>query len=156
MPLNTPQLAVSTVHLESLDNRQTRVVQLKLAWEVLRAAAPDHALLMGDFNFSDGWPDSQALDPTYVDLWCHLQPLKQSEESYATPPTGVNAHGAKTRARGCQLHALPQLVLDVLPTCAPRQVAPCRARRSGRPGDPTASCCVRLVGRRGRSRLSEI
>ena len=70
--------------------------QLKLAWGVLKTAAPHHAALMGDFNFSDGWPDSKALDTSYVDVWNHLQPLKAAEESYATPPTGGNAHGASS------------------------------------------------------------
>lgn len=72
--LNGQQVAVATVHLESLRaSAPARAVQLGRIFPAL-AVAP-HAVLMGDFNFCSAWAEEQAnLDPAYLDVWPALRP----------------------------------------------------------------------------------
>jgi len=87
------QLAIGTVHLESLDNYRMRVKQLELTWGVLDGSGAVHAALVGDFNFSDGWKDEKALSSTFVDVWTTVHPLEAPETSYATPPPCIASQG---------------------------------------------------------------
>lgn len=72
--VNGQQLAVATVHLESLrPSAPVRAVQLERIFPIL--ATTPHAVLMGDFNFCSAWAGEQAnLDPAYLDVWPALRP----------------------------------------------------------------------------------
>lgn len=95
------ELLVGTVHLESLDSTSMREKQLTLISKILagssvRAAQPlpsggagggarlalatQHRtkgwMLVGDFNFSDGWKEEKLLSKLGVDLWRVLYPDK--------------------------------------------------------------------------------
>ena len=74
--VNGQQLAVATVHLESLRaSAPARAVQLGQIFPIL-ASAP-HAVLMGDLNFCSAWAGEQAnLDPAYLDVWPALRPAE--------------------------------------------------------------------------------
>ena len=89
-----PQLAIGTVHLESQANAAFRKQQLGVVWGVLSKADASHAVLCGDFNFSDGWPECRALDPAFQDVWLQLHPATAPECSYMTPPPGSADAGA--------------------------------------------------------------
>lgn len=69
-----PMLA-ATVHLESLKCQRVREAQLDTIFPILRrGAGAQHSLLMGDFNFSDGWPETAHIDGEFVDLWRAISP----------------------------------------------------------------------------------
>lgn len=87
--VNGQQLAVATVHLESLRaSAPARAVQLGRIFPIL-ASAP-HAVLMGDFNFCSAWAKEQAyLDPAYLDLWPALRP---GEPGYTVDATVNQMH----------------------------------------------------------------
>lgn len=74
------QLAVATTHMESfLEDGPIRAQQLDQIFAELAREREDArvsaTVLAGDFNFGDGeQPDSQHLDPDFVDLWTQLRP----------------------------------------------------------------------------------
>ena len=63
------------MHLESLDSTPTRHLQLQLVFS--RLAATSHAVLLGDCNFAPSDPESESLDPDYVDAWEAVHPQEQ-------------------------------------------------------------------------------
>jgi endonuclease/exonuclease/phosphatase family metal-dependent hydrolase len=67
-------MAVATTHMESfLEDGPTRATQLDGIFSFLKNA--DDAVLLGDLNFGDGdLPETEHLDPTYVDVWTSLLP----------------------------------------------------------------------------------
>jgi endonuclease/exonuclease/phosphatase family metal-dependent hydrolase len=67
-------LAVATVHLESpLEAGETRARQLKQVFPLLKEA--DDAVLLGDYNFSEGWqPETGVLPKDFVDVWKTVKP----------------------------------------------------------------------------------
>ena len=69
--INQKPLAVATVHLESLNNAQCRVEQMRIAFEVLNMF--EDAMLMGDFNFDSSWTKEQtAIDKNFDDIYLTL------------------------------------------------------------------------------------
>ncbi|MCU0654468.1 MAG: endonuclease/exonuclease/phosphatase family protein [Polyangiaceae bacterium] len=73
-PPGCPELTVGTVHLESRRwNGDVRAEQLEVALSTLRSISQD-AVLAGDFNFDDGWPEASRLKafPDFTDLWLAL------------------------------------------------------------------------------------
>lgn len=77
-------LAVASVHLESLRYANTRRRQLERIFPILDDYP--HAVLMGDFNLCSTWDENQNLDPRYVDIWAHLRP----DEPGWTEDTDIN------------------------------------------------------------------
>ena len=64
---------MGNVHLDSmLEDGPVRAQQLQAMFAALRG--PDEALLVGDFNFGDGEPESSALEPGFVDAWKLVKP----------------------------------------------------------------------------------
>ena len=94
------------MHLESLNNTHTREQQLDLAWRVLRQAGPEHAMLMGDFNFSDGWTEQRKLDKCFVDVWRELNPLPSGKEECKDDPAQGAACLAAVRVSSARLLTL--------------------------------------------------
>lgn len=79
-------LLAATVHLESLNCQRVREAQLDTIFPILRrGAGAQHALLMGDFNFSDDWPEQNRLDGEFVDLWHKLFP---EDPGHTMPASG--------------------------------------------------------------------
>jgi len=75
----------ATVHLESLNSERLRKSQLDTIFSVLnRPGAAPSSMLVGDFNFSDGWPEQQHIAPTYLDVWRALHP---DHPGYTMPPS---------------------------------------------------------------------
>ena len=81
---------IATIHLESLDNARCRANQLAAIWQILdRVSANGHAVLMGDFNFSDGprfQIEQQALDAKYIDVWKQINPQVAGHTMRASGP----------------------------------------------------------------------
>ena len=65
-------LRVGVVHLESLANSDLRQQQLAAAFQTLKPK--QSSILLGDFNFGDGDPEGQSLDPDFPDAWPTLHP----------------------------------------------------------------------------------
>jgi endonuclease/exonuclease/phosphatase family metal-dependent hydrolase len=63
---STFKLAVNCTHLESLNNPTHRISQLQEI-EALNKGM-DMSIIAGDFNFSDGCPEDEAIKD-YVDVW---------------------------------------------------------------------------------------
>lgn len=61
---------VGVVQLESLANPDRRREQLATAFAVVKEAP--RSVLLGDFNFPDGAPETVALDPEFTDAWPSL------------------------------------------------------------------------------------
>lgn len=78
------ELAVASVHLESLGYAETRRKQLELIFPFLDEYP--HAVLMGDFNMCSTWDENQHLDSRYIDIWPHLHP----DEPGWTEDTDIN------------------------------------------------------------------
>lgn len=57
---------LGTVHLESLEHTQTRMLQLS-SYIVPILSTTSHCILTGDMNFSDEDPDGEALPETWQD-----------------------------------------------------------------------------------------
>lgn len=66
------EILVGTVHLESLKSRSVREAQLRTIFPILHEA--ESAILCGDFNFGDGWPETAAIDKDYADAWLVAHP----------------------------------------------------------------------------------
>ncbi|MCK6473335.1 MAG: endonuclease/exonuclease/phosphatase family protein [Planctomycetes bacterium] len=65
--------AVGTVHLESfLEDGPRRAVQLDQTFPMLDEA--EDGVLLGDFNFGEGEPESEHLDKRFADVWRALKP----------------------------------------------------------------------------------
>ncbi len=65
-------LTVGIVHLEGLrDAAEVRALQLHAVQR--RLARAGQAILLGDFNFGDGEPETAALDPAWTDCWRALK-----------------------------------------------------------------------------------
>lgn len=65
-------LAVGTVHLESfLEDGPRRAVQLDQTFPMLDEG--DDGVLLGDFNFGEGEPESEHLDKRFADVWRALR-----------------------------------------------------------------------------------
>lgn len=65
-------LAVGTVHLESfLEDGPRRAVQLDQTFPMLDEG--DDGVLLGDFNFGEGEPESEHLDKRFADVWRALK-----------------------------------------------------------------------------------
>lgn len=65
-------LTVAVAHLESLANPELRRQQLAVAFSELKPSA--RGILLGDFNFGDGQPESEALDSEFIDAWTSHHP----------------------------------------------------------------------------------
>lgn len=65
-------LSVAVAHLESLANPELRRQQLAVAFSQLRPSA--RSAFLGDFNFGDEQPETEALDPGFVDAWASQYP----------------------------------------------------------------------------------
>lgn len=64
----TPNLRVATCHLESSGRGLERRKQ-QLVTSFARLKDSPQAVLLGDFNFSDGGEECGSLDPGYTDAW---------------------------------------------------------------------------------------
>lgn len=69
------KVTVATTHMESpLEDGATRARQLDEIFAALAANGADATVLCGDLNFGDGErPDSDHLDPDFVDAWTELR-----------------------------------------------------------------------------------
>jgi len=79
---------IGTVHLESLNSTAVRRAQLETVFPILNRTC-DNSMLVGDFNFSDGWDENQYLDAQYCDLWTSLVPSGAgADPGYTMPSDG--------------------------------------------------------------------
>lgn len=78
------QTSVGVIHMESLANCPVRQEQMSYIFPAL-AESSSHSLLVGDFNFSDGWDEERALDSDYIDVWKSLHP----DEAGSTMPSNL-------------------------------------------------------------------
>lgn len=73
LSLNSSSLALGVVHLDShLEDGPIRARQLQAMGHAL--AEHQHAMLVGDFNFGDGAPETKQVPPGLVDAWTALHP----------------------------------------------------------------------------------
>ena len=93
------QFVVGNVHLESLENRKTRIHQLGISFPVLQYDA-DVAFLMGDFNFGDGDPENGHIPTHYVDAW--KRAVKSGVAGGGEGKAEVYPHSASAAAYGEQ------------------------------------------------------
>jgi len=63
----TYKIHVSTIHLESLGERDMRIVQLDKIFSILNTF--DHAFFLGDYNFPDGTPENNHISQKFSDIW---------------------------------------------------------------------------------------
>jgi len=72
--INSQQISVATVHLESLDfSAPLRKQQLQAIFPLLKDSHT--CFFMGDFNFCSSWKvEQENLDPQYQDIWDVLHP----------------------------------------------------------------------------------
>ena len=67
-------------------------------------------MLMGDFNFSDGWTEQRKLDKCFVDVWRELNPLPSGkEECKDDPAQGAACLAAVTRFQCTSPHPRARL-----------------------------------------------
>jgi endonuclease/exonuclease/phosphatase family metal-dependent hydrolase len=64
-------LVVASVHLESLDERGARLVQIGMIQQ--RLAKHERVVWCGDFNFTPDTPEQEALDGGWTDAWTSLR-----------------------------------------------------------------------------------
>lgn len=87
----TKKINIGTIHLESCDNQELRIEQLKTIFPLLNEH--DHAFFMGDFNFPDGSEEEKHTDPSkFTDIW------KETHKGYKGGEEEVK--GAATTDRG--------------------------------------------------------
>lgn len=63
-------------------------------------------MLMGDFNFSDGWTEQRKLDKCFVDVWRELNPLPFGKEECKDDPAQGAACLAAIRVSSARLLTL--------------------------------------------------
>eukprot|EP00026_Physarum_polycephalum_P011828 Phypoly_transcript_12073.p1 GENE.Phypoly_transcript_12073~~Phypoly_transcript_12073.p1 ORF type:complete len:380 (-),score=62.95 Phypoly_transcript_12073:26-1090(-) len=81
------KINIGTIHLESCDNQEMRIEQLKTIFPLLNAY--DHAFFMGDFNFPDGSEEETHTDPSkFRDVWKEMNKgYKGSEQDLTKSAT---------------------------------------------------------------------
>lgn len=84
--VNGSELVFATVHLESLAHAALRIKQLQTIWPLLTRLAPKgQSMLVGDFNFSDGWEEEKHLSSAHDDLWRRLH---HEQPGFTMPASG--------------------------------------------------------------------
>jgi len=68
--VNGHDIAVGTVHLESMRNREMRIEQLGIIWPAMESS--QNAFFMGDTNIRDDYEEVKYFDPSYDDVWRRL------------------------------------------------------------------------------------
>lgn len=81
--INGQKIAVSTVHLESLNNPDYRARQMQISFDILRTY--DEAFIMGDFNF-DWDSENSKIPKDFEDVWLKLH--TKEEEGFTMEAKG--------------------------------------------------------------------
>lgn len=79
--INGQPTLVSTVHLESMDNTQVRIDQMKVSFPILSLFP--NSFIMGDFNFHSTWKEQKVINEHNFDDV--LLTLNQGKESFTMP-----------------------------------------------------------------------
>ncbi len=114
-------LKVGLVHLESLANEALRKQQLATAFATLRSGFG--SVLMGDFNFGDGSPESASLDPEFLDTWTTAHPGEPgyTRDTLANPMGRFGREDKRERLDRILVRGLKIVAVEMLGTAPLRE-----------------------------------
>jgi len=84
----TKKIYISTIHMESLDNEEMRIAQMKTIFPILEKY--EDSFFMGDFNFPDNTNEEHHISSKFTDVWKELNKSypKEGEAGAATTADG--------------------------------------------------------------------